>query len=33
MAEYLLRKGLSSKGADTRGFELSSAGTHAYDGA
>ena len=33
LAEYLLRKGLSSKGADTRGFELSSAGTHAYDGA
>ena len=33
LAEYLLRKGLSSEGADTRGFELSSAGTHADDGA
>jgi len=33
MAEYLLRQSLADKGADAAVFELSSAGTHADDGA
>ena len=33
MAECLLRKSLDYKGADAHAFELTSAGTHADDGA
>ena len=33
MAEYLLRKSLADQGVDASAFELSSAGTHADDGA
>src|SRR5664279_1814186 len=33
MAEYLLRNSLADKGADVHAFELTSAGTHADDGA